>query len=325
MEKEKAMRTHKGAGYTLHEEVRKPTPALLRASQIGVLSYDEPSLAAQEDKDALLVVSYGAARKEAREAAVEPLMEAISEANPETDIFEAYTSSIMRAKAKESAGVEILSAEEALGALLQAGYTRVAIASLHLFPGAEYVGLVELFNACKKKFKRLVLGAPLMYWMGQEEQRDDAADLTKALRESLPPQAEDEAVLVMAHGTQHPSNSFYAALQTRFEMAGWDRAFVYTLAGWPRLEHITPILKEKGIRAVASCSTREARMPPGTWRGTPPAPIVRSFWPRVSRLKSSKKDWASFPPCGSFMWSAPTRPGTSCASDDFVGASLRRT
>ena len=48
MEKEKAMRTHKGAGYTLHEEVRKPTPALLRASQIGVLSYDEPSLAAQE-------------------------------------------------------------------------------------------------------------------------------------------------------------------------------------------------------------------------------------------------------------------------------------
>ena len=54
MEKEKAMRTHKGAGYTLHEEVRKPTPALLRASQIGVLSYDEPSLAAQEDKDALL-------------------------------------------------------------------------------------------------------------------------------------------------------------------------------------------------------------------------------------------------------------------------------
>ena len=156
MEKEKAMRTHKGAGYTLHEEVRKPTPALLRASQIGVLSYDEPSLAAQEDKDALLVVSYGAARKEAREAAVEPLMEAISEANPETDIFEAYTSSIMRAKAKESADVEILSAEEALGALLQAGYTRVAIASLHLFPGAGHAASVltapEDYKAFVKTF-----------------------------------------------------------------------------------------------------------------------------------------------------------------------------
>ena len=250
MEKKTPIRTHKGAGYTLHEEVRRPTPALLRAAQIGVLTYDEPSLAAQEDRDALLVVSYGAARKEAREAAVEPLMEAIAEANPETDIFEAYTSSVMRAKVKKSAGIDILSAEEALSALLAAGYTRVAIASLHLFPGAEYECLVELYNACKKKFKRLVLGVPLLYWMGQEEQRDDAEDLTKALRGALPPMAEDEALLVMAHGTQHPSNAFYSALQTRFEMLGWDRVFVYTLAGWPRLEHITPILKEKGIRRV---------------------------------------------------------------------------
>ena len=243
-------RTHKGAGYTLHEEVKKPTPALLRASQIGVLCHDEPSLADREDKDALLVVSYGAARKEAREAAVEPLMEAIAAANPETDIFEAYTSPIMRAKVKEAAGVEILSAEEALNTLLDAGYTRVAVASLHLFPGAEYECLVELFNACRKKFKRLVLGVPLLYWMGQEEQRDDAEDLTKTLRASLPPMAEDEAVLLMAHGTQHPSNAFYSALQMRFEMAGWERAFVYTLAGWPRLEHITPILREKGVRRV---------------------------------------------------------------------------
>lgn len=250
MEKKTPMRTHKGAGYVLHGEVKTPTPALLRATQIGVLRHDEPMLAAQEDVDALLVVSYGAARKEARALAVEPLMEAVAEANPETDIFEAYTSSVMRAKAKESAGVEILSAEEALGALLGAGYTRVAIASLHLFPGAEYVGMVELFNAWKKKFKRLVLGVPLLYWMGQEDQRDDAVDLTGALRASLPPLAEDEAVLLMAHGTQHPSNAFYAALQTRFEMAGWERAFVYTLAGWPRLEHILPALKEKGIRRV---------------------------------------------------------------------------
>ena len=250
MEKKTPMRTHKGAGYVLHGEVKKPTPALLLAAQIGVLHHDEPAMAKTEDKDALLVVSYGAARKEARELAVEPLMEAIAEANPETDIFEAYTSSVMRAKVKESAGMEILSVEGALGALSGAGYTRVAIASLHLFPGAEYEGMVEIFNAWKKKFKRLVLGVPLLYWMGQEEQRDDALDLTGALRASLPPVAEDEAVLLMAHGTQHPSNAFYAALQTRFEMANWERAFVYTLAGWPRLEHITPILREKGIRRV---------------------------------------------------------------------------
>lgn len=252
MEKEtpKAVRTHKGAGYKLHEEVKKPTTALLRATQIGVLSYDEPSLATQANKDALLVVSYGAAQKEARKAAVEPLMEAIAEANPKVDIYEAYSSPIMRAKIREKTGKDILMADEALETLAQNGYTRVAAASLHLFPGMEYVCMVDLFNDYKTRFKRLVLGVPLLYWMGQEEQRDDAADLTEALRKSLPPLAEDEAVLVMAHGTQHPANAFYAILQTRFAMAGWKRAFVYTIAGWPRLEHITPILRAKGIRRV---------------------------------------------------------------------------
>lgn len=250
MEKKTPMRTHKGAGYILHEEVQHPTPALLRAAQIGVLVHDEPAFAEREDKDALLVVSYGAARKEARALAVEPLMEAIAAENPETDIYEAYTSSVMRAKVKAEAGTEIPSAEEALNALLQGGYTRVAIASLHLFPGAEYLGMVDLFNAWKTRFKRLVLGAPLLYWMGQEEQRDDAEDLTRALQASLPPTTEGEATLLLAHGTQHPSNAFYTALQTRFEMAGWKRAFVYTLAGWPRLEHVIPLLREQGVRRV---------------------------------------------------------------------------
>ena len=247
---EKKTRTHQGAGYRLHEEVKRPTPSLLRAAQIGVLAHGEPALAEKADKDALLAVSYGAARKEARAAAVEPLMEAIAEANPDADIYEAYSSPVMRAKAKISAGTEIPSAEEALEALLADGYTRVAVASLHLFPGSEYACMVELFNAYKTRFKRLVLGVPLLYWMGQEEQRDDAADLTKALRASLPPMEKDGATLLMAHGTQHPSNAFYSILQTRFEMAGWERAYVYTLAGWPRLEHIIPELRAQGVRRV---------------------------------------------------------------------------
>ncbi len=245
----KLTRMHYGAGYTLNEEVRAATPSLLRASQIGVLAHDEPSLAGREDKDALLVVSYGVARQESRRAAVEPLLDAIAEANPEADLFEAYTSQVMRKKIQE-AGLEMPSVEEALETLLANGYTRVAIASLHLFPGMEYEAMLETFNAYRSRFKRMVLGAPLLYWMGQEDQRDDAADFVAALRKEFPEQGPDEAMLFMAHGTQHPSNSFYMLLQTRMDTAGWQNAFVYTLAGWPRMEHIVPKLKERAIRRV---------------------------------------------------------------------------
>ena len=243
-------RMHYGAGYTLHEAVKCPTPALLRASQIGVLTHDEPSMADKENRDAFLVVSYGVSREEARKKALEPLLDEIAEANPEADIYEAYTSRVMRAGAKKTMGLEIPSVEEALEALLAGGYTRAAVASLHLFPGMEYEAMTEIFNAYGSRFKRLVLGTPLLYWMGQEEQRDDAAALVEVLRQAFPAQKADEAILFMAHGTQHPSNSFYTLLQTRIDAAGWKNAFVYTMAGWPRLEHIMPTLKENGVRRV---------------------------------------------------------------------------
>ena len=242
-------RMHHGAGYTLHEEVKCPTPSLLRASQIGVLTHDEPSMAARENKDALLMVSYGAARQESRHAAIEPILDTIARENPEADVYEAYTSRVMRQRI-QSSGLEMPSVEEALETLLAGGYTRVAVASLHLFPGSEYEAMTETFNAYRSRFKRLVLGTPLLYWMGQEEQRDDAADFVEALRQEFPDPSEDEAILFMAHGTLHPSNSFYMLLQTRMDTAHWENAFVYTLAGWPRIEHIIPTLKERGIRRV---------------------------------------------------------------------------
>ena len=243
-------RMHYGAGYSLHGEVKHPTPSLLRASQIGVLVHDEPSMADKENRDALLVVSYGAARQETRQKALEPLLDAIAEANPEADIYEAYTSRVMRAGVKKTMGLEMPSVEEALEALLASGYTRAAVASLHLFPGMEYEGMTEVFNAYRSRFKRLVLGTPLLYWMGQEEQRDDAATLVEVLRQAFPVREADEAILFMAHGTPHPSNSFFTLLQTRMDAAGWENAFVYTMAGWPRLEHVMSKLKERGIRRV---------------------------------------------------------------------------
>ncbi len=243
-------RMHYGAGYKLHREVKHPTPALLRASQIGVLVHDEPSMADKEDRDALLVVPYGVSRQEARQKTLEPLLDAIAEENPEADLYEAYTSKIMREGARKRAGLEIPSLEEALEALLASGYTRVAIASMHLFPGAEYEAMTETFNAYRSRFKRLVLGTPLLYWMGQEEQRDDASELSEALRQLFPPGEAEDAVLFMAHGTSHPSNSFFTLLQERMDAAEWKNAFVYTMEGWPRLEHILPRLKERGIRRV---------------------------------------------------------------------------
>lgn len=46
-----------------------------------------------------------------------------------------------------------------------------------------------------------------MYWMGQEDQRDDIAEFVKAFSTQFPKIGKKDAILVMAHGTPHPANA----------------------------------------------------------------------------------------------------------------------
>lgn len=61
------------AAYSLSEEVKAPTPALLQASQIGVRTYTttDPALLAQPDKDAILVMSFGTTFPDTRAKTIE--------------------------------------------------------------------------------------------------------------------------------------------------------------------------------------------------------------------------------------------------------------
>ena len=85
---------------------------------------------------------------------------------------------------------------------------------------------------------------------GQEDQRDDVMDAMKAFETQFPKTGKEDAVLVMAHGTPDPSNAYYAVIQTRLDRLGKGNAHVYTVEGWPSLEDVMPMLKEKGIKNV---------------------------------------------------------------------------
>lgn len=58
-----------------------------------------------------------------------------------------------------------------------------------------------------------------MYWMGQEDQRDDIAEFVKAFSTQFPKIGKKDAILVMAHGTPHPANAYYSVVQNRLDAA----------------------------------------------------------------------------------------------------------
>ena len=238
------------AAYQLNEEVKNPTPALKEASTIGVRTHETKELQNLQNKDAIVVMSFGTTYKDTRAKTIDATVDAIKAAHPNTKVVTAFTSHIIRDRIQEKEGITYPTPEEALEQLKAEGYTRVALTTLDIIPGMEYNYDVAVYNLYKNNFKKMTLGTPLMYWMGQEGQTDEVMEVVKAVSTQFPKLGKEDAVLIMAHGTPDPSNAYYAVIQDRIEEAGLKNTFIYTVEGTPNLEQVIPQLKAKGIKNV---------------------------------------------------------------------------
>ena len=238
------------AAYQLNEEVKDPTPALKEASTIGVRTHETKELQNLQNKDAIVVMSFGTTFKDTRAKTIDATVDAIKAAHPNTKVVTAFTSHIIRDRIQEKEGITYPTPEEALEQLKAEGYTRVALTTLDIIPGMEYNYDVAVYNLYKNNFKKMTLGTPLMYWMGQEGQTDEVMEVVKAVSTQFPKVGKEDAVLIMAHGTPDPSNAYYAVIQDRIEDAGLKNVYIYTVEGTPNLEQVIPQLKAKGIKNV---------------------------------------------------------------------------
>ena len=238
------------AAYQLNPEVKTATPALTAASQIGVLSYENPELKNLADKDAIVVMSFGTTFKDTREKTIDATVAAIQAKHPGVKVVTAFTSHIIIDRVKANEGITYPTPEQALDQLKAEGYTRVALVSLDVIPGMEYSYNTGVFHHYKKNFKKMTCGTSLMYWQGQEEQADDVAETIKAMATQFPKQGKEDAILIMAHGTPQISNAYYSVIQAKLDEMGYKNVFVYTVEGWPSLETVLPKLKQNGIKHV---------------------------------------------------------------------------
>lgn len=238
------------AAYQLSDEVKDATPALLQASQIGVKTNVNKDLANLPDKDAILVLSFGTTFQDSRAKTIEATVDAIKAAHPGVKVVTAFTSHIIIDRIKANEGLNIPTPEKALEQLKAEGYTRIAMTSLDIIPGMEYTYKDAVYNLHKNDFKKMTFGTPLMYWQGQEGQDDDITAAMQALSTQFPKLGKKDAVLVMAHGTPHPANAYYAVMQDRLNELGFDNALIFSVEGWPHLDTVMPQLKAKGIKNV---------------------------------------------------------------------------
>ncbi len=236
--------------YELSDEVKTTTPALREATTVGIWTGGNPALAQAENKDAILVMTFGTTFTDSRAKTIDAVEAAIQKTFPNIPVFEAYTSHIIIERVAAKEGIKKLTPEEAFEKLKAEGYTRVAVVSLDVIPGIEYGYDAIVTKDYAKYFKEISLATPLMYYQGTEGEADQVVDFIKALSSQLPQMGPEDATLLMAHGTPHPANAYYAVIQDRLEDLGMNNVYVYSVEGRPNLEDVIPKLKAKGIKHI---------------------------------------------------------------------------
>jgi sirohydrochlorin cobaltochelatase len=215
-----------------------------------------PSLAAAAPatagKKAILVVSFGTTYPDTMKTTIEAVENKMRAEFPDYEVRRAFSSRIIIKKLAERDGIKIDTEKQALDRLKAEGFSEVIVQPMQITPGEEYElinGVVEHAKAAKT-FDKISIGRPVLYYVGQEDKADDYLAAIKALETQFPKLSKNEAVLLMGHGGPHPATTAYAALQEKFQDAGYKNVFVYTVEGYPTLEGTIAKLKANKIKKV---------------------------------------------------------------------------
>lgn len=121
------------------------------------------------------------------------------------------------------------------------GAEKAIIQSLHLLPGQDFHNLVV---EMKSSPIPVVIGKPLLH------DEDDFKKTVSALSKNVP-RDPSTAILLLGHGTSHPSWTFYLALEQHLQKKwGQQRTFLGVVEKSPDSDHIPQEIINKGFTKV---------------------------------------------------------------------------
>jgi len=196
-------------------------------------------------KDGILLVAFGSSLP-AAQVAFDNIDRQVKIAFKGIPVHWAYTSHMIRKKLARQ-GKQLDSVAMALAKMMDAGFTHVAVQSLHTIRGEEYdnlEGTVRAFRHMPEGIRRITVGAPLL------SSQADIEQVAGAILENIPVERKkQDAVILMGHGSHHPANAFYAALMFNLQRRD-PLVYVGTVEGTPELDEIQAMLAPKKTRKI---------------------------------------------------------------------------
>lgn len=190
------------------------------------------------DKKAILVVSFGTSHADTREKTIGAIEKELVAAYPEYEIRRAFTSGMILRVLAERDGILIDNVAAAMKKLVDEGFLEVFVQPTHVIPGDEYDDMVSEVLEYKDKIQNLKIGTPLLY------HTRDYAKVIEAVMAQFSNLKQEEALVLMGHGTEHPVNTVYAALDYQFKDMGYQNVFIGTVEAYPDINSVLKRVNE---------------------------------------------------------------------------------
>ena len=165
----------------------------------------------------------------------------IVERFPDYEIRWAYTSRMVRNLVKEKRKTELKSTKEVLTELEDNGYDQAVVQSLHVLCGTEFHRLINETKQCRISTS---IGFPLL------SSPADYSALIAGIGDIFSTPGNDEAVVLVGHGTEHPVWSSYIALEYLLQKEYGSNIYVGVVEGENSCDRIVQAIKGKEIKRV---------------------------------------------------------------------------
>lgn len=192
-----------------------------------------------DSRKAILVVSFGTSFHRTREKTIDRIEADIEKAYPDYRIYRAWTSKMIISKLLRRDGVKVFTVAEAVEQMIKDGIRELIVQPTHVINGVENDLMKEDVLKRQDAFESVAFGDPLL-----TTQEDNLA-VIDAVMEEFSDLTEEDALVLMGHGTTHYANAIYAALDYTFKDQGYSRVFLGTVEAYPSMESL-----KKQIRAL---------------------------------------------------------------------------
>ena len=216
--------------------------AVLYGEEGGFVKSDFYKTMEKNDKASVLMVHFGTTFDDTRKNTIDAVNEEAEKEFPNMEVREAYTSRIIMRRLKER-GIVKDNPAEALDKLVKEGYTHIIVQPTNIINGVESKTLEQQLEMYKDKFKEIRTGSALL------STPEDYKAVAEIINKDVGKVADDEAVVLVGHGTHDNGNAAYPAMDYTAKSMGY-KFYVGTIEGFPEFDDVVKGLKKDNIKKV---------------------------------------------------------------------------